>query len=311
MGVTVAPAPAGEEQVRVARTLDRAWRAATGNEALNEAVWIDLETPRPDSAAFVATIDTAKDPVGYARVSRADNAPDGLNDNWSLGFVVDPAKGVPIGMALAEAVTAHVRGHGGGKIVAWRTGEHEADGALIAMGYEVARELHQMRVTLPLAEEPQWPAGVSVRTFEPGVDDREWLGVNNRAFARHAEQGNWTEATLQRRLTEPWFDPSLFFLAVDPHGIAGFNWCKLHQPEGNDPALGEIFVIGVDDRARGTKLGRPLAITGLNAMARRGIGTGMLYVAADNEPGLALYRGIGFRVHRTDRAFEITIKPTP
>ena len=42
MGVTIAPAPAGEAQVAIAQTLDRAWHDWTGNEALNEAVWLDL-----------------------------------------------------------------------------------------------------------------------------------------------------------------------------------------------------------------------------------------------------------------------------
>jgi mycothiol synthase len=310
MSITVAPAPPGKEQVRVAQTLDQAWRASTGNGALNEAVWIDLDHPQPDSAAFVATIDVAKDPVGYAHVARADNAAGGANDKWTLGYVVDPGSSVvPIGMALVEAATTHVETHGGGTVVAWRTGEHEADVALGTMGYEVARELLQMRVPLPVAEEPRWPDGFSVRTFEPGVDDRAWLEVNNGAFAGHAEQGNWTEVTLQRRLTEPWFDASLFFLAIDAHGIAGFNWCKVHEPEGNDPAFGEIFAIGVDDRARGTRLGRALALAGLRAMAQRGIRNGMLYVAEDNGAALALYRSIGFRTYRTDRAFVRTMKP--
>jgi mycothiol synthase len=308
--VKVGPAPAGEE-ARIAAALERAWRAATGDEALNEAVWLDLAAPQPDSAALVATSSSAAGPIGYAHVARADNATGGTNHNWSLGFVVDPPRAAPIAMALVEAATAHVREHGGGKVVAWRNGAHDADGALAAMGYEVTRELFQMRIALPIADEAKWTPGISVRTFEPGLDDREWLAVNNRAFSGHAEQGNWTEATLQRRIREPWFDPTLFFLAVDDDGIAGFNWCKVHEPAGDDPALGEIFAIGVDDRARGNKLGRPLAITGLNSMAQRGVATGMLYVAADNDPALALYRSLGFRTYRTDRAYERTIEPTP
>jgi mycothiol synthase len=313
MGVTVAPAPAGEAQVAVAQALDRAWRDATGDEALNEAVWIDLAAPQPDSAAFVATTGSEGEPAGYAHVARADNAAAGTSDYWSLGFVVGPSVGdtVSVARSLLDAITAHVREHGGGAVVAWRTGEHDGDQVLGAMHFAVTRELHQMRVALPIVEGPRWPAGVFVRTFVPDVDDREWLAVNNRAFAGHAEQGNWTEATLQRRLREPWFDPTLFFLAVDDQGIAGFNWCKRHPAAGTDPPVGEIFVIGVDDRARGTKLGRPLAIHGLNAMADRGLATGMLYVAADNEAALALYRSIGFRTHRTDRAFERTIEPIP
>ncbi|MDQ1447947.1 MAG: mycothiol synthase, partial [Actinomycetota bacterium] len=103
---------------------------------------------------------------------------------------------------------------------------------------------------------------------------------------------------------ERWFDPALFLLAVDDLGLAGFNWLKIHEPNDLDPRLGEIYVIGVDPRTQGSGLGRALAIAGLNAVHERGIETGMLFCAADNEPALQLYRSLGFDVHRVDRAYE-------
>jgi mycothiol synthase len=133
--------------------------------------------------------------------------------------------------------------------------------------------------------------------------------VNNRAFAGHAEQGGWTAATLARRMEEPWFDPGLFLLAIDDAGVVGFNWLKVHEAQGRDPRLGEIYVIGIDPRAQGSGLGRALAVTGLAAVHERGISTGMLFCAADNAPALALYRSLGFSVHRTDRAYECDVAP--
>ncbi len=63
--------------------------------------------------------------------------------------------------------------------------------------------------------------------------------------------------------------------------------------------------------ARASGLGRALAIAGLNAVHdHAGIDTGMLFVAADNEPALALYRALGFTVHRVDRAYECEV-PAP
>src|SRR5262249_7105608 len=145
--------------------------------------------------------------------------------------------------------------------------------------------------------------GITLRPFEPGRDDADWLRVNNRAFAGHAEQGGWTDATLRGRMREPWFDPSVFLLAFDGDGLAGSNWLKQHAPQGSEPPLGEIYVIGVDPSTQGTGLGRWLAVQGLQLVHERGAVVGTLFVAADNEGALALYRSLGFVVHRTDRAY--------
>jgi mycothiol synthase len=306
VGIEVSPAdhaPAARERIVA---LDRASREATGHEALNEAVWIDLDAPQPASAGFFAT-DGSGAITGYLHVARSDNAAD---DQWMLGLAIDPAVAdpAPTLTALLRHAVAHVAARGGGTLVLWRMAPTDAeDATLRAASFAMARELFQMRVALPIAEDPVWPDGVALRDFVPGEDDAAWIAVNNRAVAGHAEQGGWTETTLQRRLAEPWFDPALFLLAVDADGILGFNWCKVHEPAGDDPALGEIFVIGVDDRGRGRKVGRPLALAGLDRMARRGITTGMLYCAADNEPALRLYRSLGFDVHRVDRAYECTV----
>jgi mycothiol synthase len=273
-------------------------------------VWIDLDDPQPGSAGFFAYDDDH--PVGYVHVARADNVAADQADQWSVGLVVDPAAiGTEVTGALLAAARDHVAANGGGTLVLWRLGpDDDEDAGVRAAGFTVARELFQMRVPLPIAEQPRWPYGVTVRTFRPGEDEDAWLAVNNRAFANHAEQGGWTRTTLQRRMAEPWFDPSLFFVAVvaseDGGRVVGFNWCKVHDASGTEPALGEIFVIGVDPAAPVKGAGRPLALTGLDAMARRGVTTGMLYCAADNERALRLYRSLGFDVHRVDRAYECT-----
>jgi mycothiol synthase len=250
------------------------------------------------------------EPVGYAEIERAANdAP----DRWSVALLHDTGAGDgrEVVAALLHAAREQVAQEGGGTLVLWRHRRDDAEdaGALDA-GFHPARELYQMRVPLPIAETPVWPPGLRLRTFEPGRDDASWLAVNNRAFEGHPEQGAWTTSTLQQRLAEPWVDLSIFFVAEAEDGeLVGFNWCKVHAPSDDDPALGEIYVIGVDPRARakGIKAGRPLALAGLDAMAQRGIPTGMLYCAADNEPALRLYRSLGFDVFRVDRAYECTV----
>jgi mycothiol synthase len=265
-----------------------------GHESLGDAVWRDLADPGPDSAGFFL------DDRAYAHVTRVDRADPG---RWSAALVRLPeARDAAITTALLHAAVAHAADHGAQQVTSWVFGGDDEPG-FTAAGFRLDRALYEMRVPLPLAAHPPRPAGISVRPFEPGRDDAEWLRVNNRAFAGHAEQGGWTEDTLRGRMAEPWFDPSVFLLAFDDRGLAGFNWLKWHAPRGNDPALGEIYVIGVDERTKGTGLGRWLAVEGLQLMHTRGAPLGMLFVGAENERALALYRSLGFVVHRTDRAY--------
>lgn len=286
----------------LAARLDRSVRESRGAPALNEAVWRDLESPRADSAAVLL------DGVAFAHVARGDTA---SSRQWSAGLAVAPgARGPEVVGAVLRAAAAHVARHGGGRVLLWVLAAEPGDEELLAAAAFVpVRELYEMRVDLPVAQEVRWPEGVTVRDFVPGRDDAAWLAVNNRAFHDHPEQGGWTAHTLRRRMAEPWFDPSLFLLAFDDEGLAGFDWCKVHPPAGREPALGEIFVIGVDPRAAGRGLGRPLALAGLARLHGRGVATGMLFCAADNAPALRLYRSIGFSVHRVDRAFAREVDP--
>lgn len=283
--------------------IDAEVRAAAGHPALGDAVWRDLERPGPESAGFLAGDDA------YAHLARADNEDD---HGWVLGLAIGPhAHRDGSRVALVHAAARHVRAHGGGSVSSWVLGaDEDADAQLSAAGMRADRELYEMRVPLPLGLEARWPPGITVRAFEAGRDEDAWIAVNNRAFAGHAEQGGWTRETLARRVAEAWFDPTIFLLAFDAEGLAGFNWLKIHGPHDAEPALGEIYVIGVDPRMQGARLGPALAITGLDAVAARGVTTGMLFVAADNEPALKLYRSLGFTVHRVDRAYELEVAST-
>ncbi len=297
--VEVPPARFAEIAPLVAR-IDEGARSVDGHPALGDAVWLDLDHPRADSAGYLVG-DRA-----YAHVARSDTA---ASANWALGIALSPAARADGTLrVLVSAAARHVGAHGGGRIVLWVLGAGAGDDAdIAAAGMRPARDLYEMRVPLPLEEVPKWPADVHVRTFEPGRDESAWLEVNNRAFAGHAEQGGWTTETLARRMAEPWFDPTLFLLAFDAAGLLGFNWLKVHDAHHGDPVLGEIYVVGVDPRGQGTGLGRALAVGGLGAVHERGIETGMLFTAADNEPALKLYRSLGFQVHRTDRAYECEV----
>jgi mycothiol synthase len=282
--------------------------AVDGHPSLGEAVWRDLDEPLEPVSAGVLATDEGR-PVGFAYVYRSDSF---SPPHWAAGMVVHPdvrgSTGVEV--ALLERAVEHVAAAGGGLVVLWVfEPDQRDDEAAARAGFRHQRDLLQERVPLPLGEEPAWPPGVEVRSFVPGQDDRAWLTVNNRAFADHPEQGGWVEATLERRMAEPWFDPKGFLLAFDADGLAGFCWTKVHPATDVDPELGEIFVIGVDPSRQGSGLGRALVVAGLAHLADRGTRTGMLFVDGDNEAALRLYESLGFTIHRRDRAYEREVAP--
>jgi mycothiol synthase len=286
--------------------LDRSVRDVTGHPALGDAVWRDLEHPAPDSIGFLARDGAST--VAYLHVARSDTF---SPRHWALGLAREPTerRDEVTGLLLAAA-ESHMAARGGEQAIVWIFEPSPADDALLAASkYDRQRDLYQMRVALPLAETAAVPDDIEVRTFVPGRDEEAWLAVNNRAFANHPEQGGWIRETLERRMAEPWFDPKLFLLAFDGAALAAFNWLKVHEATDHDPRLGEIFVIGVDPGQQGRGLGRALAVEGLARLSALGITTGVLFVAAENTGALALYRSLGFTIHRTDRAYEHLVVP--
>jgi mycothiol synthase len=240
--------------------------------------------------------------VGYAHLDRPDDADDageaGTGD-MSGELVVHPAhRRRGHGTALIEALIAGAAGDG---IRLWAHGDLAAAAALAATtGFTRFRALWQMRMSLagPPIASPALPAGVTLRTFRPGSDEQAWLRVNRRAFAHHPEQGSWTMADLELRETEPWFDPTGFFLAERDGELVGFHWTKVHHNEA--PPIGEVYVVGVDPAAQGGGLGRALTLAGLTHLQGRGLDQVMLYVDESNKPAVAMYSALGFALWSTD-----------
>ena len=180
----------------------------------------------------------------------------------------------------------------------------DVDAHMRAEGWVRVRTLHQMRRPLPLpAAVIDETRPITVRPFTD-ADIDEFLAVNNRAFSWHPDQGGWTAAQVRERQREPWFSADGFLLHDSDDGVVdGFCWTKVHPATDDDPVIGEIYVIAADPSTHGTGLGRALTVAGLEYLSGLGIGTGMLYVEADNDAAVSLYERLGFEIHHSDAAY--------
>ena len=295
--------PALESPDEVREILAAAARV-DGREAVSEQGRLRLRSgaERPGVTHLVQVAADAGARVGYAQLEAGEaGAPS------TAELVVHPdRRGGGFGRHLVDAVLAEAAG----SVDFWAHGGHPAARHLAeAYGAELVRELRQMRRTGKAVDEVPLPEGITLRTFRPGEDDAQWLRLNALAFAHHPEQGSWTEQDLAERLAEPWFDPAGFFLATRGDRVVGFHWAKVHPmtatATATEPALGEVYVVGVDPAEQGSGLGRALTAAGLRHLTgdgpgERGLETVLLYVDADNPAAVRVYERLGFAVHEVD-----------
>jgi mycothiol synthase len=246
---------------------------------LNEAALLRLRRAHPTTQHFL--VSEAEQLLGYAQLESGTE--------WSAGqLVVSPnhrRRGV--GTLLLQRLIME----SSSPLRLWAMGDSPAARALAtAAGMAAQRELlimeRQLDGDLP---EPVVPAGVKIRTFVPGEDEREWLRVNAAAFAHHPEQALIDADDLADRMAEPWFDPKGFFVATIDGTMVGFHWTKQHQDQ-----LGEVYVLGVEPSAGGRGLGKALLLTGLRSLRERGNTRVELYVEADHRTAIGLYLTYGF-----------------
>jgi mycothiol synthase len=215
-------------------------------------------------------------------------------DGSSVEIAATPEAAADLLTTVLAAVPQRIR--------VWSHGRHSRlVPVLESRGFGRIRELHQLRRPLDeFAADPPLPPDVEVRAFAPGRDDAAWLALNAAAFAGHAEQGKWTQADLQARIDEPWFDAAGFLLAWRDDELLGYHWTKVH-PDG----MGEVYVLGVAPAAQGLGLGGALLVRGLRHLHdERGCPAVLLYVDGDNPGAMRLYERDGFARYDLDVQWE-------
>jgi mycothiol synthase len=210
------------------------------------------------------------------------------------------ARDTDAAVAVLEAVRSDGASH-----ALWAHGQRSA--AQLAADRQQLPVLRELTLfERPLSPDPHvatLPAGVSVRAFEPQQDSADWLALNRTAFVDLPDQSSWTREDLDLRLAAPWFDQQDFLIARTDDGfLAGFHWTKIDPA---DPTIGEVFVIAVSQRWRGTGLAQALLDRGLAHLYSRGARRVQLYVDRANTRAVALYERADFTLVDTDRHYAL------
>jgi mycothiol synthase len=239
-------------------------------------------------------IEKGGDIVGYAHLDITDQVA-----GPSAEFVIHPDyRGQGLGRSLLEEIC---------RVTSPRLWSHgdlpNARKLAEENGLERVRTVIQMRRSLSEHLPEVVTTKTTLRSFLPGLDDQDWLILNNLVFRNHPEQGSWTLTNLHDRMKESWFDPQGFLLATQEEKLTAFCWTKIHgghthshdQTTTHDhDAIGEVYAMGVDPDFQGKGLGWAVTIAGLAHLRRKGLMSAMLYVDAENAQAIKLYKDLGF-----------------
>lgn len=246
------------------------------------------------------------------------------------GAVAPDERGQGVGRALAEniadilakdsVVTQHlwihqIQGEGA-------TGERKAAETLArSFNFSPVRELRKMQLWLTDEsrqeilcdfQQVELPSGITLDTFT-SQDEKAWLHANAEAFADHPEQGMLTLEDLKERQASDWFRAEGFILARAPKELAGFHWTKV-PPQDAEELEGEVYAVGVVPAWQGKKLGKILTLAGMKYLvdftddSGRSLDKIALYVDADNDAAVNLYKSLGFVEETVDVMYSNQVK---
>jgi mycothiol synthase len=174
----------------------------------------------------------------------------------------------------------------------------------------MASVAHSWEMAIDLVGEParpKWPGGITVHTREPG-EERDFYRARCESFRDHRgyveepfEEGfsRWRHMVEH----EDYYDPSLWFKAMDGDEMAGFAIGRPGTPE--DPDMAWVDYIGVLRPYRRRGLGLALLCHMFREFYRRGIRKAGLAVDAESLTGATrLYERAGMRVVREHVGYE-------
>jgi mycothiol synthase len=169
-----------------------------------------------------------------------------------------------------------------------------------ARGYAPVRVTFTMAIDMTEAPPPpEWPAGLTVRNFDPSKDRVVAYDAYEDAFADVWGRPPSDFADFQSKLRRPYFNPAHWFLVMDGHQVAGTLFSDAIEGRG------WIEIVGVRRPWRGRGVAQAMLRQALGAFWARRVTHVGLSVDAESLTGAPrVYQRTGFAVDQTLILFE-------
>ena len=209
-----------------------------------------------------------------------------------VGGVAPDRRRARIGTRLVEAAASHAGALGLGVLhVDVPEGASDVVALFRMLGYEHMRTHVHMAVDAPQRSDIVLPEGAVVRLLRRN-EIAELTALQNAVF-----NGSWgyspnTPEQLDYRIYTLIAERPDDVVVLEMEGrIAAYCWCR-RRGEG-EPGL--VGMVGVLPQMQGRGLGKAVTGAGLDLLVDAGARPIEITVDAQNEPGVRLYRSLGFR----------------
>lgn len=172
-------------------------------------------------------------------------------------------------------------------------------------GYQPVRRFWRMGIEMSdePPETPRLPAGITIRAFVPGADERATWQASEEAFTDHWGHVPMAFEEWVKRTKADTFDPGLWWLAMDGDEIAGTALCVTYLE------MGWIGSLGVRRPWRGRGLGEALLRHSFVEFHRRGMRKVRLGVDAESLTGATrLYERAGMHADREHELWQRVLR---
>lgn len=163
---------------------------------------------------------------------------------------------------------------------------------------------HQMAfVAKTPPTQPTWPVGVTVRTFQPGVDERAVHHVIESAFFRPDRTATPFAAWSDHMLRADIFEPDLWFLAIADDAVIGASLAYNYETGG------WVRQLGVLPQWQGNGIGASLLRHTFGRFYERGVKSVALSVDSKRPDAHRFYQRVGMTQVRQYDEYTIEVKP--